>query len=151
MRREPRLNLLVDTYGDNPAICFAVADDTGRVVGTARLEPGEVWQLTSLAVESSVPGTVGAALCHGVLQTLRTNRARRWTAPVDSRGREVLAEFGLLPLTHSVSELLDRQRRTNPEAFRLVTNGDGLGDVVLPYPAELVIDPDVARGLVPTA
>jgi hypothetical protein len=151
MRREPTLQLLVDTYGDKPAVCFSVADGTGRVVGTARLEPGAVWKLTSLAIEPSAPGVVGAALCHGVMQTLRTNRARQWTAPADRQGREVLASFGLLPQTRSVSELLDRQRRTNPEGFRMVTEGDGLDEVALPYSAELLIDPAAAREVVATA
>lgn len=149
MRRDPVLYRLADTRGDDRAVCLAVADDTGRVVGTARLEPGDVWQLTSLAVASPADGSVGAALCHGVVQTLRINRARHWAAPLDQDGRELLAGFGLLPVTSSVSGLLDRQRRMNPEGFQLVTQGYGLGDVELPYPAELLTDPDVGRRLVP--
>jgi hypothetical protein len=122
--------------GDTPGtVSFTVSDHTGRVVGAARLTAGSTWQLTALHARSRM---VFAALCHGVLQTLRVNGVRSLAVSVDTAARERLADIGLIPTGESVAELLDRQRRLNPEGYRLVTLGDGLDDVRLPHPAELL-------------
>jgi hypothetical protein len=129
--------------GDEAGSVFlAVTDDTGRVVGAARLLPrGPTWELASLAVRSSSRRTVSAALCHGVFQTLKVNRVRNLVVSRDERAREQLEGVGLLlggGGARPVAELLDMQRRINPEGYRLVTLGDGLDDVRLPHPAELL-------------
>jgi hypothetical protein len=92
--------------------------------------------------------TVGA-LCHGVLQALRANRVRAVVGTFDAPVRHLLSGIGLFftPLAADdgnrvwarVSELLDVQRKVNPEGYRLVTCGVGLVDVLLPEWAELIV------------
>jgi hypothetical protein len=139
---------------DDASVVLAVTDNTGRVVGVARVLPcGSLWELASLTVRSSAQRTVSAALCHGVVQTLRVNRVRH-LASADERAREQLEGVGLLLGRgggRSVSEMIDGQRRINPEGYRLVTLGDGLDDVRLPHPAELLSPlAPVERELAPT-
>jgi hypothetical protein len=136
-------HLICDSGSEPGSVLLAVTDDTGRVVGAAGLVAGETWRLASFAVHVR-DATVAAALCHGIVQTLRVNRVRSFTATVDAQARELLASFGLFPAAGSVAGLLDLQRRTNPEGFRLVTQGYGLDDVELPYPAELLTAPATA-------
>jgi len=136
---------------EGDSVFLAVTDDTGRVVGAARLLPrASTWELASLAVRSSRQRTVSAALCHGVVQALRVNRVRNLVVSGDERAREQLEGVGLLPVGGSVADMLDRQRRINPEGFRLVTQGDGLDDVQLPYAAELLTLAGAERELAPT-
>ena len=151
MRGGPTFKLSCGPCNDDPgSLSFAVTDDAGRVVGAAKLTPGSVWELESLSVAGPGRYTVAAALCHGIVQTLRVNRARDVVVKVDVPAREALASFGLLPSTTSVTLLLDRQRRVNPEGYRLVTQGDGLDDVALPHPAELLTALAGGRELAPT-
>jgi hypothetical protein len=133
--------LSCEKYSESGSVLFAVTDGAGRVVGTATLVPGTRWTLTSLTIEPTGDGIVAAALCHGIVQMLRVNRARAITVTVDDRGRALLASLGLLPVTDSVADLLDHQRRLNPEGYWLVTQGAGLGNVALPYAGELLIAP----------
>src|SRR4051812_8177398 len=108
---------------DSGSVFLTVTDDTGRVVGAARLIAGPIWQLASFVVRSSCDRIVSAALCHGVMQVLRVNRVRGFAISVDERAREQLEGVGLLAGSDSlvsVAGLLDRQRRVNPEGYRLV-------------------------------
>lgn len=128
------------------SVYLTVTDDTGRVVGVARLIRGPAWQLASLAVRSSRESTVATALCHGIVQALRVNGVRDLVVTLDPPARELLARVGLLPTTSSVAHLLDRQRRLNPEGYRLVTEGRGLEDVALPHPTEFIVAAPVRVG-----
>ena len=140
--------LICDSHTEPGSVLLAVTDDTGRVVGEASLTVGETWQLTSLRAHHR-DATIAAALCHTIVQTLRLNRVREFTASVDDEAWEYLATIGLLPTTGSVAGLLDQQRRINPEGYWLVTQGRGLDDVELPYLAELLTAPSAAPALVP--
>jgi hypothetical protein len=147
MRSGARYQLIADAHAHAGSVLFTVTDDAGRAVGEARLIAAETWQLTSFEVRPPRNATVAAALCHGIVQTLRVNRAQRFIATVDEPAREFLTVAGLLPAAGSVAAMLDRQRRVNPEGYRLVTQGHGLGDVELPYPAELLTAPIAAPAL----
>lgn len=138
--------LICDSHTEPGSVLLAVTDDTGRVVGEASLMVGETWRLTSFRAHQC-NATIAAALCHGVVQTLRVNRVREFTATIDDAASEYLATIGLLPTTCSVAALLDRQRRTNPEGYWLVSEGRGLDDVELPYLAELITAPAAAAAL----
>jgi hypothetical protein len=131
--------LICDSHSEPGSLLLAVSDDTGRVVGTARLIAGETWQLAHFD-DPSRNATVGAAMWHGIVQALRLNRVR-WFATDDDAAQDFLAGLGLCPTGGSVAELLDRQRRVNPEGYRLATQGYGLDDVELPYPGELLTGP----------
>jgi hypothetical protein len=133
-------HLICDTHSEPGSVLLAVTDDAGRIVGEAGLKVGQTWQLTSFAFQPR-HSMAAAALCHTVVQALRLNRVRDFTATVDRPGREFLAMLGLLATTSSVADILDRQRRINPEGYRLVTQGQGLDDVEFPYPAELLTAP----------
>lgn len=138
--------LFCDSHSEPGAVLLTVTDDAGRAVGEASLLVGETWQLTSFVMRRS-DATVAAALCHGIVQTLKVNRVREFTATVDDSAHEFLNAVGLRPTTRSVAELLDQQRRTNPEGYRLVTQGQGLDDVELPYLAELLTAPAAVPAL----
>jgi len=138
--------LICDSHSEPGAILLAVTDDTGRVVGEASLLAGETWTLSVFKYKPH-HATVAAALCHGIVQTLRVNRVREFTATVDDAARDYLATIGLLPTTCSVAALLDQQRRINPEGYSLVSQGRGLDDVDLPYLAELITAPAAAAVL----
>lgn len=145
----PAYYLTCESHGGT--LLFAVTDDAGRVVGAAKLVPGPVWELESLAASTPARHTVAAALCHGIVSALRVNRARELAVTADASARQLLAATGLAPCGGSVAGLLDRQRRVNPEGYRLVTQGDGLDDVRLPYAGELLTAPaDAGRELAPT-
>ena len=142
----PAYRLYRDSQSGPATVRLVVTDDSGRVVGEAVLRVGEPWQLTSFVVELP-DATVAAALCHVIVQTLRLNRARGLAVSVEAPGRGFLTRVGLFPAARSVAELLDQQRRANPEGYRLVSQGQGLNDVELPYPAELLTAPLDATAL----
>ena len=135
--------LMADTHSEIGSLLLAVTDDTGRVVGTARMTAGQTWRLASLEAANM---TVAAALCHGFVETLRVNRVRHFAVTTDAGTRTWLGWFGLTPST-TVSAMLDDQRRINPEGYHLVTKGYGLDEVALPYQAELLTAPAVAPAL----
>lgn len=138
--------LICDSFSEPGSLLLTVIDDAGRVVGEAGLTLGAMWQLRSFH-HPARNATVAAALCYGVVQALRVNLVRHFTATVDRPAREYLASVGLAPTTVSVPALLDRQRRISPEGYRLVTQGHGLDGVELPYPGELLTLPAEAPAL----
>lgn len=135
--------LICDTFSEPGCLLLTVTDDAGRAVGEATVSLGDTWQLKSFRFPPR-NAIVAAALWHSIVRALRINRVRRFAATVDRPTREFLASVGLYLVTDSVPELLDRQRRVSPEGYRLITQGQGLDDVELPYPGELVTAPAVA-------
>ena len=138
--------LICDSFSEPGSLLLTVTDDAGRVVGEASLTLGQTWHLRSFHYPV-LDATVGAALCHGIVQALRVNLVRHFTAHVDRLAREYMASVGLALTTVSVAALLDRQRRISPEGYRLVTQGHGLDEVELPYPGELLTAPFEAPAL----
>lgn len=146
MQTGPAYHVICDSHSERGSILLAVSDDAGRAVGAACLVVSETWQLTRFDIQSR-DARVAASLCHVIVQTLRLNRVRNIAMTLDKPAREFLAAIGLFPTTSSVAELLDQQRRFNPEGFRLVSQGQGLGDVELPYPGELLTASPAAPAL----
>jgi hypothetical protein len=113
--------------------------DDPRTERAARLfgvDAGWSWDLASFTVRPGTDGRVAAALCHGIVQALRVNRVRALAATLGEHARLIFAAAGLLPdqvpgataeiRCARVSELLDEQRRTNPDGYRLISQGAGL-------------------------
>jgi hypothetical protein len=168
---------------DTSSIFLAVTDAAGRLLGAARLilpgpaglkslgnphteraarlfgvDAGWSWDLASFTVRPGTgEGRAAAALCHAIVQALRTNRVHALVATLDARARLTFAAAGLLPdrlpgapaeiRCARVSELLDEQRRTNPDGYRLVSQGAGLEGVRLPSSDELLVPAAVRAGL----
>ncbi len=128
--------------------------DPERAVRAAGMDLEHTWDVATLGAR---PGSGGAgirhaiALYHGVVQVCTANDVRGGTAIFDEGARALLAGVGLhyppipgtapapyigspssVPVYVDVAAMLDRQRRTEPEAHRLVTLGTGLDGVVVP-------------------
>jgi hypothetical protein len=144
MHTGTKYRLLCDSHSQPGTVLLAVTDDAGRAVGTASMVTGATWRLASLEASDI---TVAAALCHGIVQSIRVNRIRHVDVAGDVGARTWLATFGLTPSTTSVAAMLDEQRRTNPEGYQLVTKGYGLDEVEVPYHGELLTAPVVVPAL----
>jgi hypothetical protein len=170
------------TSHDSSSVFLTVIDAAGEVHGAARLIlPGPTgattindadteqagrllgvdaelsWEIASFTVHPGTDGRVAAALCHGIVQALRTNRVRSIVARLDQRARLFFATAGMLPgrvpgaavdiRCARVSDLLDTQRRTNQDGYRLVSQGLGLEGVRVPHPDELLVSAPMRAGL----
>lgn len=167
---------------DSSSIFFAVTDTAGDVLGAARVilpgpaglktlndaraeraarlfgvDAGLSWDIASFTVRPGTDGRVAAALCHGIVQALRTNRVPAIVATLDDTARLVFAAAGLLPSRvpgagaavrcGRVSELLDMQRRSNQDGYRLVSQGLGLEGVRAPGPDDLLVTAPMRAGV----
>jgi hypothetical protein len=124
------------------------------------LDPLTTWDVATLAVPraSSNRPAIVAALYHGLVRVAEHNDVRSLVMNLDIRVRSVLAMMGLLadpipgvrpmpfcgsqasqPTYAHRDQMLDTQRRVNPEAYRLITEGSGLDDVQVPPGAEFVV------------
>ena len=144
---------------ESSSLFLAVTDASDEIAGAARVilpspNAGISWELASFAVR---PGRdhdlIAAALCHGLLQALRVYRVRVLVAKLDDTTRETLSRFGLQINSQwtRVSTLLDLQRTTNPEAYRLITQGVGLDGVAVTAPRAGRSAAPVACELAPSA
>lgn len=118
-----------------------------RLVG---MVPERTWDVATLAVRrgQARAGLIATALYHGMLRTLRANRARWIVMLMDSRARRLLDISGLrtdvlpgtkpaeylgspatVPLWGDFAAMLDGQRARNPDAYRLVGLGIGLDGI----------------------
>jgi hypothetical protein len=143
--------------------------DALRTAAAVGVDPQRTWDVGTLA---TAPGlgrhrfAVTAALYHGLTVAAGRNRVRSLLMTVDERVRGILQTFGLFtsalpgakplpfegspastPVYGHCAQMLDTQRRVNPEAYRLVTQGVGLEGVRIPPAAEF----ERSRELVPTA
>ncbi len=129
---------------------------SGTVEALAELRLWEGWDIATLGVHPAykIPALT-AILYHGVVRACQENQVRTITAILDQRVRRLLAIAGLImhtiPQTSSQPYLgspsstpvyadfplmLAGQRELNPEAYRQITLGLGLGDVHVPAPSE---------------
>lgn len=129
--------------------------DGRRAAAAAGLDVSQTWDIATLAVRRGHGrgGLLAAAVYHGMIQTLRANRARWIVMMMDLRARRLLEMAGLhtrllpgtrpgpylgsaatAPLWAELALMLDEQRRLNPDAYRLITLGVGLDGVRLPAP-----------------
>jgi hypothetical protein len=131
---------------------FLDAERSARAVG---LDLAKTWDVATLAVGSGLGRDrfmVTAALYHGLTIAARRNRVTSLLMTVDERVRGILQTyFGLYttalpgatpqpfegspastPVYGHCAEMLDAQRRLNPDAYRLLTLGVGLDGIAVP-------------------
>lgn len=130
-----------------------------RAVG---LDLDRTWDVGTVAVRSGSGrgGLIASALYHGLIQTLRANRAGWIVMIMDHRARRLLDIAGLrtnvlpgagpgaylgskssVPLWSELASMMDGQRISNPEAHRLVSLGIGLDGIEVPSPADFTLVP----------
>jgi hypothetical protein len=131
---------------------FLEAERAARAVG---LDLANTWDVATLAVGSGLGRdrlVVTASLYHGLTVAARRNRVTSLLMTVDERVRGILETyFGLhtialpgavpkpfegspasTPVYGHCAAMLSAQRRHNPEAYRLLTLGQGLENVAIP-------------------
>lgn len=128
--------------------------DSGRSLAAAGIDPARTWDLATLAVRRELGAArrmIAPALYHGLIQAVVANGAEWVIAIADRRVRSLLAMLGLeqyaLPGTAAapymgsaaccpaythIPSMVERQRTTNLDAYRLITLGYGLDEVALP-------------------
>jgi hypothetical protein len=131
------------------------------VDGVAQLEEtgldlDHTWDVGSVAVRRDARkyGVLhAAALYHGLLRASAANDVRGFVSLIDERVRRLLGMFGLMvhpipgtqtaqyggskattPVWANMAKFVGDQRRTSPDAYRLVTLGVGLDGVRVPGP-----------------
>jgi hypothetical protein len=135
--------------------------DAMRGAAAVGVDPQRTWDVGTLA---AAPGlgqhrfAVTAALYHGLTLAAGRNRVKSLLMTVDERVRGILQTFGLYtsalpnakpapfegspastPVYGHCAQMLDTQRRVNPEAYRLVTQGVGLEGVHIPLAEEFAL------------
>lgn len=118
------------------------------------LDPARTWDLASVAVRKASGGQTAlfaATIYHGLIKALQANRVDGFVAVLDVRMGRILNMLGVVlhplpgiePLPYwgsplsapsyaHLDTLLDQQRRTSPEGYRLVTLGIGLDGMRVP-------------------
>ncbi len=135
--------------------------DGARAIRAAGADPSRTWDVATLAVRRDrrdVTPLASAALYHGLVQAMRANGIRWMVMLLDERVRRLLAMAGVVPrpipgtaaapylgsqatvpLVGDLVAMAELQRRQNPEAHRLLSNGAGLANVSVPPLPEWVI------------
>ena len=122
---------------------------SARAVG---IDPSRTWDIATVAVRrGSGGGLAAAALYHGIAAAANANGIDSIVMIVDARARRLFSASGLqtralpgtseapylgsprsTPVWADVREISEGQRRTNPEAYRLIYQGIGLDGIALP-------------------
>lgn len=155
------LKSLVDMGGDPWSV------DARESAAVAGIDPLGTWDIATLSARSTrsegVPHV--AALYHGIAMATRANGIGAVIAILDVRVRRLLDSVGLrfstmpgtrtrpylgspasVPVYAELAALLDGQRRTDPDSYRLFVHGSGLDGVSVPgleayvLPAARVLD-----------
>lgn len=127
--------------------------DGARSARAAGIDPARAWDIATIAVRR-VPGRASlcsAALYHGIVTAARANGIDYAVMIMDARARRLLSASGLhpnvlpgtgageylgsaqsTPLWANLERMFDQQRRTNPEAHRLIYQAIGLDGITLP-------------------
>lgn len=125
-----------------------------RSARAARIDPAHTWEIATICIRPDAgAGRVlaAAALYHAIARAARVNGIRSLVMIMDERARHLLSATGVmtrpLPGTHAApylgspastpvyghfAEMADLQRRTNPEAHRLIDLGVGLDGISVP-------------------
>ena len=125
--------------------------DAARSIRAAGLDESRTWDFATVGYRRGLKGAgrlAGAALFHGLIQTVRANEVASAVMIIDERVRTLLAAAGMfgrtLPGTQPASYLgsaastpvyehcaqaFDRQRTANPDAYRLFVLGNGLDGI----------------------
>lgn len=139
--------------------------DGVRSAAAAGIDVARTWDVATIAVRPGAGkrGLVSAALYHGLVQASRANGVRWVVMIMDARARRLLSIAGLathvlpgtqpgpylgsptsVPLWADLPQTMDNQRRSNPEAHRLVGLGLGLDGIRIPAPTDYRLDTPAA-------
>ena len=135
--------------------------DGGRAARAAGIDPDDTWDVATLGVPRGAGSKrmmITAALYHGLVIAARENHVRSLLMTVDERVRAILAVMGLTtfalpgakpgpfcgspastPVWAHCAQMLDGQRRNNPEAYRLIAQGVGLDGISVPTADHFVL------------
>lgn len=141
--------------------------DAARVSRLAGVDRNRAWDIATLGVRREFRGRstmVSLALYHGILKAGRVNGVDTATAILDTDVRRALnlvdyvmptlpgattapylGSLHSTPVYAHASEVLDAQRRRNPDAYRLMSLGVGLDGVHIPDDSSFVLTPVVAE------
>jgi hypothetical protein len=143
--------------------------DSYRAAEVVGVDPERTWDVATLAVGRGLGRDrlrVTAALYHGLVIAARRNVVASLLMTVDERVRTILSHhFGLItnplpgatlkpfegspasmPVYGHCDQMLQIQRRRYPEAYRLITIGNGLEGVAIPPEEEFdLLERAVAR------
>lgn len=127
--------------------------DGARALRAAGSDESQAWDVATLAVRrvSGITPLAAAALYHGLVMATRANGVRSIVMMLDERARRLLAMVGFVPrpipgtapapylgsaattpLVGNVADMIDMQRRRNPDAYRLISLGAGLTGIAVP-------------------
>jgi hypothetical protein len=127
--------------------------DAAAGLGAIGLQEHQCWDIATLSARDERADGVShvAALYHGIAMATRANGIAATVAILDIRVRRMLSGVGLhyrtipgtrvrpylgsaasVPTYAEMTELLDTQRREDPDSWRLFVLGNGLGGVTLP-------------------
>jgi hypothetical protein len=145
--------------------------DGMRAALAAGVDPDRTWDVASLGVVKGIGRhrfAVTASMYHTLAMAARRNRVRSLLMTVDERVRSILQVAGLFtialpgatpgpfcgspastPVYGHCAEMLGTQRRVNPDAYRLITQGVGLDEVAFPMSDELDLNrvPDLVAAM----
>jgi hypothetical protein len=139
--------------------------DAKDAVLQARIALASCWDVATLGVRRGLRAQgiyASAALYHGLIRATRANEVRSIVSVLDDRVRGLLDAVCLnldtipgawaapylgstssTPVYGHCAAMVDRQRRTNPEAHRLISLGVGLDGIDLPPLHHYVLGADV--------
>jgi hypothetical protein len=128
--------------------------DGVRAAAAVGVDPARTWDVATLGVPKGVGRhrfAVTAAMYHGLAIAARRNRVQSLLMTVDERVRSILEVGGLFtsalpgtapapfcgspastPVYGHCAQMLGHQRRVNPDAYHLITQGVGLEEVAIP-------------------
>jgi hypothetical protein len=136
--------------------------DAAEVQRRAHIDPSRAWEIATLSVRRGLKGhamLAAAAMYHGIIETVYANDVGTVLMVMDRRARTLLNSVSLIqhalpgtgpqpylgsaastPLYAHCPEIMDNQRRLNPEAHRLITLGVGMDGIAIPARAEFRLD-----------
>lgn len=127
--------------------------DGARSARAAGLDVDRTWDIATIAVRRVAGRSplCSAALYHGIVAAAQANGVDSIVMIMDARARRLLSANGLhpnvlpgtgegaylgsersMPLWANLDRILDQQRRTVPDAYRLIGQGTGLDGIALP-------------------
>jgi len=135
--------------------------DGARAARAAEIDLDRTWDVATLGVRRELGGAgavVAAAIYHGIIASCRVNDVPWVIGIVDRRVRQILATLGLTlralpgtgakpymgspacaPIYAHVAQVLDEQRRTSPDAHRLIALAAGLDGIQTPLPEDYLM------------
>jgi hypothetical protein len=137
--------------------------DGQRSARAAGVDAANTWDVGTLGVRKDLRGgklAVAIALYHAIVVGTRVNQVQGITAILDDSARRVLTASDYIlptlpgtrtgeylgspastPVFGLCSSVLDAQRRMNPDAYRLMSQGIGLDGISVPGESEFVLRP----------